>query len=251
MDNNGGLDGNASRLPVEVCENVIDMLYSVAMLDQLEHSRTLHSCALVCRAWRTRSQRNLFYSVVLHSTEAVRRLAAALDNGPHLCDFVREVILMGHTHDTTVNPLSLFPIVLHGKLPKLREFSVTYVPDDMGWYPMTSEFETAKPPEGTTGTTPLEHLSLHPRFPLLLSGFTTVTRLFIFHATFGHLNNLLGMLNSLPALQRVGLQGVRFANLGPLPMYTKQRADVDYLPPRPFAPNLRELGLVRLLQRML
>ena len=84
MDDNGGLDRNASRLPVEVCENVIDMLYSVVLRDQVEHTRALHSCALVCRAWRIRSQRNLFYSVVLHGAEAVRRLASVLDDGPHL-----------------------------------------------------------------------------------------------------------------------------------------------------------------------
>ena len=94
MDDHRALENHAGRLPIEVCENVIDMLYSQHLHDQLEHSRALHSCALVCRAWRIRSQRNLFYSVVLCATEAVYKLAAVLDNGPHLSDYVHEVMPM-------------------------------------------------------------------------------------------------------------------------------------------------------------
>ena len=55
MSDSRALDSNdAGRLPIEVCENVIDMLYSVVLRDQVEHTRALHSCALVCRAWRIR-----------------------------------------------------------------------------------------------------------------------------------------------------------------------------------------------------
>ena len=108
MNNSGALGSHASRFPVEVCENIIDMLYSSTLLrDQIEHTRALRSCALVCRAWRTRSQRNLFYFVILHGTEAIRRLAVVLDNGPHLCHYVREVILVGRTLHSTTNTLPL------------------------------------------------------------------------------------------------------------------------------------------------
>ena len=240
MDDSRALDNSASRLPVEVCENVIDMLYSLVLQDQLEHTRTLRSCALVCKAWRVRSQRNLFYSVVLHGTEAMRRLAAVLDNGPHLCDYVREVVLTGRTFHTTANPLSLFPTILYGKLPKLQEVSISDEMCGQHHLPTTSDQGTFKA---------LEHLPLHPRFPLLLSKFVTVTSLFIFHITFRHFNDLLGMLNSLPSLRGLNCQGVQFKTFGHLPLYMKQRTKVGHSGELPFAPNMYNLSLVCHLQR--
>ena len=240
MDNYRALSSNAGRRPVEVCENVIDMLYSFSLRDQVEHTRALHSCALVCRAWRIRSQRNLFYSVVLRDTEAVCQLAAVLDNGPHLCGYVHEAfLLMGHTFYTTTNPLLLFPIVLHGKLPKLRKFHVQSVIIGDERYPRLSIPETAKP---------LEHLPLHPRFPRLLSAFTALNRVHVYDITFRHFNDILAIVNALPSLQQLSCVSVRCMTLGPLPMYARQQTDVDHPRARPFAPNLRILDLVCPLQ---
>ena len=240
MNNSGALGSHASRFPVEVCENIIDMLYSSTLLrDQIEHTRALRSCALVCRAWRTRSQRNLFYFVILHGTEAIRRLAVVLDNGPHLCHYVREVILVGRTLHSTTNSLSLFPVALQGKLPRLSDFTVAHVLEDEDWYPRMSESHPTKL---------LEHLPLHPRFPLFLSAFTTVTRLFVFDVTFRHFNDFLGMLSALHALQVLICVGLRCMALGPLPMYADQQTDVGGPRARPFASNLEALQLVSLLQ---
>ena len=234
-------DSVSCRLPIEVCENIIDMLYSQGLDDQVEHSRALHSCALVCRAWRVRSQRNLFYSVVLHGTEAVRRLASVLDNGHHLRDYIHEVLLIGRTLHTTTSPLSLFPVALYGKLPRLVKLLVKHVLEDEDWYPRTSGSETAKP---------LEHLPLHPRFPVFLSAFTAVTRLVIVDVRFVCFNDLLAMIHALPALEQLWCQEVGCKTFGPLPMYTKQRSVVGGPRARPFAPNLQELELVSSLQRM-
>ena len=241
MNDNLAPDSGSCRLPIEVCENVIDMLYSQGLDDQVEHSRALHSCALVCRAWRVRSQRNLFYSVVLHGTDAVRRLASVLDNGPHLRDYVREVLLIGRTLHTTTSPLSLFPVMLYGKLPKLVRLIAKHVMDEEDWYPTTSENKTAKPST---------HLPLHPRFPLFLSAFTTITRLVLIDVTFVHFNEFLGMVNALPALQQLWCQSVACMTLGPLPMYITRQTDVDRPHARPFAPNLQQLELVCPLQCM-
>ena len=236
------LEINASRLPVEVCENVIDMLYSGVFQEQAEHNRALHSCALVCKAWRTRSQRNLFYSVVLYGTGAVCKLAAVLENGPHLCDYVHEVLIVGRTFHTATNPLSLFPVVLHGRLPKLQKFSVQHIADGYKWpYHRTSDSETTKP---------LEHLPLHPRFPRLLSAFTAVNYLLIYGITFRHFNDFLAMVNALPALRDIGCQNVGCITFGSLPMYTKPRTDVGHPGARPFASNLQGLVLVCRLQCM-
>ena len=241
MDDTHALHNNACRLPVEVCEKVIDMLYSEGQRDQVEHSRTLHSCSLVCRAWRTRSQRNLFYSVVLCATEAVYKLAAVLDNGPHLRDYVREVLLVAHTLHTTTNSLSLFPIVLHGKLPNLRLFTIQHVAASNKWSPRTSDSETTKP---------LEHVPLHPRFPLFLSAFTAITRLQLLRVTFRHFNDFLAMINALPALRDLICNSMRCMTLGPLPMYAKPHTDVGRPRARPFARKLLQLGLVCHLQCM-
>ncbi|EJF57279.1 hypothetical protein DICSQDRAFT_32800, partial [Dichomitus squalens LYAD-421 SS1] len=167
--------------PVEVCENIIDMLYSFPIMDRVENARTLHRCALVCRAWRVRSQRNLFYSVVLHNIEALQKFSAVLDNGPHLCEYVHQLTLMGRTLHTTASPLSLLPIALHGKLPKLQEVTINRS---------------------------LQYLPLHPRFALYFSAFTTVSGLYIFDLTFGHFNDFARMINSLPALRRLVCNGV-------------------------------------------
>ncbi|TBU43571.1 hypothetical protein BD309DRAFT_94746, partial [Dichomitus squalens] len=74
------LDCKITRLPVEVCEHIMDMLSSSRPF--VEDTRALRCCALVCRAWRVRSQRNLFYSVVLRDLTALQRFSAVLDNGP-------------------------------------------------------------------------------------------------------------------------------------------------------------------------
>ena len=115
-DNDTTRQNDYRGVPVEVCENVIDMLYSGLLKVRVEDARALGHCALVCKAWRVRLQRNLFYSVVLHGIPALRRSLAVLDNGPHLCDYVHEVTLLGRTLHTTACPLSLFVIAALGKL---------------------------------------------------------------------------------------------------------------------------------------
>ncbi|EJF56200.1 hypothetical protein DICSQDRAFT_28725, partial [Dichomitus squalens LYAD-421 SS1] len=167
--------------PVEVFENIIDMLYSVFLTDRVEDTRALHSCALVCRAWRVRSQRNLFYSVVLHDVAAIEKLSTVLANAPHLCEYVHEVTLIGRTLHTTASPLSLLPIALHGKLPKLQDLHINRS---------------------------LQYLPLHPRFSLFFSAFTTISRLFIYNTTFRYFNDFARMVNSLPALEILICDGV-------------------------------------------
>ncbi|TBU37342.1 hypothetical protein BD309DRAFT_974251 [Dichomitus squalens] len=210
------------------------MLYSVAIVDQVEDSRALHRCALVCRAWRVRSQRNLFYSVVLHDLPALQKFSAVLDNAPHLCDYVHELTLVGRTLHTTTSPLSLLPIILRGKLPNLQEVTINRVCEDEDWYPSASDSESAKS---------LQYLPLHPRFALYFSAFTTVSRLHIVDITFGHFNDLARMINSLPALQTLHCVGVRCVTLGPLPFNMKLRADGIHAPATPFAPKLQKLRL--------
>ena len=202
----------ARHIPVEVCENIIDQLYShLHILEQVDNVRALRCCALVCRDWRVRSQMRLFYSVVLHDTAAVNRLAATLETGPHLSQYVREVMLIGRTLQTTANPLSHFPVALCGKLPRLEMLRVTHIGDsndDIDLYPKASGPEIGQR---------LRFLPLHPHFPHFLSAFTTITSLCIVDATFQSFNDLLRLVISLPGLRLLECIGVRCAALGPLP----------------------------------
>lgn len=228
--------GNASRLPVEICENVIDMLYSADWVDQVRHTRALRSCALVCRALRIRSQRNLFYSVELHNMQEMHKFSAILGNGPHLCDYVREVVLIGHTLHTATGLLSFFPLALHGRLPRLRTFDVGHGKED-------SVGPIRTPELGSTNAI-VDHLPLHPRFPLFLSAFTTITSLTVHNVTFRHFNDFLAMVHALPSLRNLICQKVHCKVLGPLPMCTKPLPDVRHSCGRPFASDLQELELV-------
>ncbi|TBU62328.1 hypothetical protein BD310DRAFT_988975 [Dichomitus squalens] len=139
------LDCKITRLPVEVCEHIMDMLSSSRPF--VEDTRALRCCALVCRAWRVRSQRNLFYSVVLRDLTALQRFSAVLDNGP------------------PPSPLSLFPIAFQGRLPLLKQLTINHVREDEEWYQRTSEWDAVKP---------LKHLPLHTRISLFFSGFVTM-----------------------------------------------------------------------------
>ncbi|TBU21214.1 hypothetical protein BD311DRAFT_783035 [Dichomitus squalens] len=227
-------DPNASCFPVEVCENIINMLYSVAIVDRVEDTRALHHCTLVCRAWRVRSQCNLFYVVVLHNLPALQKFSAVLDNAPHLCDYVHEVTLVGRALHTATSPLSLLSIALRGKLPKLQEVTINRFREDAKSYPRTSKSDTVKP---------LQYLPLHPRFAVYFSAFTTVSRLCIVNLTFVHFNDLARMINSLPALRTLVCSHVRCVALGALPFNMKPQADGIHAPATPFAPKLQKLRL--------
>ena len=85
-----------SNVPTEVCEKIIDMLYSFTVKDTTVNIATLHSCSLVCRNWRVSAQKTLFYKVQLSDGTALSRFSAVLDDGQHLLHYVHEVLLTGH-----------------------------------------------------------------------------------------------------------------------------------------------------------
>ena len=199
----------ARRLPVEVCENIIDSLCSGDNVrEQVENSRILHQCALVCRAWRVRSQRILFYAVVLRDLTALQRFSAVLDAAPHLGEFVYEVILVGQSLHGTASPLSSLPILLAGKLPKLQELTMDNRPGERTSCIQASDSLPKKP---------LQYISLPPRSSLFLSAFSAVFRLWVNHVTFRCFSDFARMVNSFPALEYLHCDGVRWATLGPLP----------------------------------
>ena len=226
------------HIPTEVCENIIDMLYSPEMIDgQVANSNTLCRCALVCRAWRVRSQRMLFYCVILHDSATLQRFATVLTAGPHLGDYVHQLTLVGRTLHNTANPLSLFSILLLGKLPRLRHLATRAIGEDEDWFVPAYKPVTEKP---------LPYTPLHPRFPLFLSTFTTVTRLDLNGVTFQTFGDFARTINSLPALHYLICYLVHWVILGSLPFFMHRLENGSSIPrPPSFAPELKWLSTVR------
>ena len=213
------------------------MLYSVRVHEQVDCNKALRCCALVCRAWRIRSQRRLFNDVLLDGTSALQQFATVLKNGPHLCDYVYHVTLSGRALHTTANPLSLFPIILQGKLQNLKTLGIRAIGEKEDW--------TYPPGLKSLAGKPLQYIPLHPRFLFSLATFTSIIRLKLFSTTFQRFEDLTRIVYALPHLKTLELDDVKFLILGPLPPYMVSRTEEGrMIPPPQFAPHLQELRIV-------
>ena len=226
-------DDRGTPFPIEVYENIMDMV--LVLRYKVLHVNTLRSCALVCRAWRIRAQRNLVYSVILLERAELRGFSASLNKRPYLWDHVHEISLQGRTYHSAADPLSVFPILLR-KASRLRILRIQYIPEEIRSFPVLSD---------QFGVEPLGYLALHPRFPLYLSAFKTITSLYFFDVTFHHINDLLGIVKALQGLRYLHCGSVKLATLPSLPMSTKLPGDVDHGRAWEGSPNFQELELVR------
>ena len=234
----------ALYVPTEIYENVIDMLYSQHTRDTLSNIATLNRCALVCRAWRVRSQRMLFYKIQLSAGSSLHRLIATLDSGQHLREYVHEVVLAEYYPHAPSSIFALFLAVFAGKLPNLRTIDIilqlhsTETEETSELYPDRPNRQEFKP---------LQHaVPLHPRFPTFLSSFRTVSSMCLDGITFRSFTEFARMLRGLPDLEDLGCHSVRWITLGgsqtPDSDFTRQPdwADERCVRP-PFAPKLRWL----------
>ncbi len=82
-----------SRLPVEICEHVIDACYADPEWNWLcgTSYRTWHQTALVCYDWLPRSQLSLFRDIQIRSASQLDLLLRTLSDAPHLADLVHGV----------------------------------------------------------------------------------------------------------------------------------------------------------------
>ena len=239
------------HIPTELCENIIDMLYSYLARDTFQDIRTLHRCALVCRAWRVRSQRMLFFKVQLSDGPSVHRLSVILDAGPHLRGYVHEVTLIGYYLNTTASIFAIFPAVFAGKLPNVRRVDVIHLTEHAQtattattmavWYPWTNSNLVH-----THRAKPLSYMPLHPRFPTFLSSFTAVTFLALAYTVFRSFSEFARMLHAVPNLEQLQCEYVRWL------VHGGSHAGADIMKPPdwvaaglntlpPFAPKLRQL----------
>ncbi|KAM5538356.1 hypothetical protein V8D89_007958 [Ganoderma adspersum] len=229
------------HIPTEVCENVVDKLFSRNPEDTLTNIATLHSCALVCRAWRVRSQRRLFYKVQLSDSTSLHRLSTIFDNGPHLRDYVYQVELTGyHLHNTT-SIFALFPHVFAGKLPNLELIDVVHFPEAAETrFPKTAASPKAKS---------IPFIPLHPHFSAILRSFTTVSTLHLVQTTFRSFSELLRTIRALTNLEELACLSVRWTTTGGSHPGADFMQQPDWAAGRlghtlpPFVPKLRTLVL--------
>ncbi|KAH9931232.1 uncharacterized protein B0H18DRAFT_100720 [Fomitopsis serialis] len=125
-----------SRLPVEVCERIIDYLaagwdtgYVVAKGEP--HLTALTSCALVCQDWYFLTWYHLRRRVHLRDRTDVLSLSKTLRAKPRLREVIQQVVISGASpgERQPIRHLGTFAVMLAGKAPRLRVITI----EDAEW----------------------------------------------------------------------------------------------------------------------
>ena len=190
---------NASRLPLELCDLVMDFARCDPYHWGLVNYPTLRACALVCHAWVRRARYNLFYRVVLRTA-------------PQLKLFLDVVEKDGH-------------------LPVMRELQLT-LPLRQGYKPGDGETHhcSLASPALARASRGVNHLSLcvsewlypRPYTEVLHRHFATVTTLVLFRVEFATGGDCARVLWAFPRLQTLDCAAVivKFGGMATLPVVT-------------------------------
>ncbi len=215
------------RLPIEVCERVIEAVYDDFYRFVSTALATLSRCALVCRAWRPRAQRVLFEYVLLRDKDTLYDFAELLDASPELGSYVRTLALRGNLH-VPYSPAVLFLTALRGRLTNLVN---VYIQG------LTNNEKAANPlPEGKKE---LPYLPIHRYFPSLLMSISHIRSLIISNVRFPSFGDFARFLSTLPNLRRLSCPRVSWAVLGLEPVCMAKRSSHDSR--KMFLPNLESL----------
>lgn len=231
------------RVPTEVSENIIDMLYSGDVAEELKNFAALRSCALVCRDWSIRAQIRLFRFIHLPDVHSLYRFAAILQAKHSLGTFVHEVSLIGRSLHTTASTLSLFPVIFAGKLPNLEELYVQHISESDTRYPKPTPAPQLVGDADLVahkGPKSLPYIPLHPRFPAFLSALGTITTLALDNVTFRSFAEFARLVMSLPQLSTLRCSSVQWTTIGLVPIFMDLQW-TEEVGLSGFAPNLQEL----------
>ena len=213
-----------TRLPIELCEMVIDMLSpNVYVGPQPVAIRALWNFSLVCKALRTRSQMRLFHSVLLTDNHSLQAFRNVLRGAKGFSSYVRQLVLSGSSVQADVNLFAFFPSALAGKLPNLNKLCIANFPK-----------------AASVSDNPLPCIPFHRFFPSLFSSMTAVTCLHLQSITFPNFGDFAKMINSFPNLHTLKCHDIRWKWLGPLPACMKPSQEM-YPSSCTFAPRLRDL----------
>lgn len=225
------------RLPVEVCEVIIDNVRPRQLFDRqgwLLSNTALCACSLVCRAWRPRAQKSLFDVVTLHSARDLYCLAALIADSSHISAYIYEIRLHGNHIQTSNSILALFPTVIGTKVPNLRSLAL-YTTES------NEPSQSQGAPRGAVGLPaheeiPLPYLPIHPRFPTLLNALSKLISFRIGLVKFRSFGDFARLLHRLPALTELVCDHVEWAILGLVPPCMADPPESS-----PFLPRLEEL----------
>ena len=105
-------DMNNSRLPIEICEHIIDSCPQPRDESWFRQPwyHPWRQTALVCSAWLPRSRLNLLYEVVLQDVSDVDLLLRTLQEAPHFADMVLRLSV--NIHSKSHQPIARMPLVL-------------------------------------------------------------------------------------------------------------------------------------------
>lgn len=178
------------RLPLEICELIIDLTADEPPLwTTREEYETFKNCALVCRAWVSRSQWNLFYSTHLDKASQVNQLISLFSANPSLADLV-QYVHVGHF------------------LLQTTGYGDTFSKD--GYIPFaTGQLTRALQNARVLRLTGLTWPSYPPVYKSLLRQFKSLVELQLNSITFGSAGDVIRMAWNCPALHTLVLEYIR------------------------------------------
>ncbi|KAH9933877.1 uncharacterized protein B0H18DRAFT_604066 [Fomitopsis serialis] len=192
------------RLPVDVCERLIDHvamgldLNFGSMKDEPHHA-ALTSCALVCRDWYYLTWYHLRQRIHLRDREDVLSLSKTLRAKPRLREVIRQVGISGTSPGKrqAIRHLGMFAATLVGKAPRLSRITIQNA-------------------EWTIGSVRMEDIGY-------LATFSSMNTLILRNVTLPSVAHLSHLVSALPRLRdftcsRVSCLQKQQLSLAPLPL---------------------------------
>ncbi|KAI0944114.1 hypothetical protein AcV7_002025 [Taiwanofungus camphoratus] len=179
-------DSTFRTFPVEVFEHIINFLDPWWTADR----DALLACCLSCRAWLPESRHRLFSSITLNNSKDLGHFSKLITGKGYLADFVSEltVEIDKDPYSSRSKVFGSFPFVLARRLEKVSCLHIRC--------------------SGNIARVP----PVLPYFPLLLSEFTSITRLEIGNVHFSSLLEFSRLVGALPNLSLLACDYVRWTN---------------------------------------
>ncbi|KAH9915645.1 uncharacterized protein B0H18DRAFT_92367 [Fomitopsis serialis] len=173
-----------SRLPVEVCERVIDYVaagWDMSYVDAKgePHLTTLTSCALVCQDWYYLTWYHLRQRIHLRDRTDVLSLSKTLRAKPRLREVIQQVVISGGSpgERQPILHLGTFAAMLAGKTPRLSRITI----EDAEW---------------TMGSVRMEDIGV-------LGVFSYVGTVYLCNVTLSSAAQLRHLVSALPRLRKL------------------------------------------------
>ena len=219
------------RLPIEVCERVIEAVFDDRYRLVPTATATLSRCALVCRAWRSCAQKARFKYVSIRDKDALYRFAGLISSYPELGSYVRILSVHGYLH-IPYSPAVLFPTVLSGMMKNLSELYILGFNDTQ---------KAAEPL--SDGKKELSTLPIHRYFPSLLAPFSFIHTLYLTHVKFPSFGDFARVLHTLSGLRTLSCGHVSWAVLGQVPIFMENNRLSDRHWQNKFLPDIQTLAV--------